>query len=571
MSTGIGRPSAYAVVCAIALLGAPPVFVHGGPEPKLTVSAPVDGGWIGSKYVVKGTLHGAPRGSTVHVGTESATVADDGSFTLTITAETEGQRTIRVIHEPADGQPIIEVRRVTVDTQPPTIDSLSPAAGSSTVVGDEATIAGHVLDAAPVELRVNGRKVRVAANGRFETMFVMPAEGELVLTFEVSDAAGNAAPRVVRTLRRWVDRGPPVLSFEADGVYWIARDGARLVLGGDAAIDARTIGDHESTTGPLGTLGEFRLAGIRASGVVPSSRFLIGWRALTRLKGDPFVVAPAPDPSTSSVQADRIDFLPTAEGDGSWRVRVGSKDWVIFADDVRDCADFDRPIPQAMVAVVDEVAAELKATRKFAVVRLRVADPIPRRLLESIWLAGHVHAKSDVILERLGPLVVEKPPAAPDAPATPAPPPVDRARLEAALLSADAALAVRAAKELADGRCVEAIPALRVALEKAGAGPVRGAAGIALGKMNDLDSIPALIELLRTPDGDLAADADTALAQMSGLGRVLKAATPIEQRVPIAERYARWWKGAEAGLRKKKADATPSIPGAPKPNDPKAK
>ena len=117
-------------------------------------------------------------------------------------------------------------------------------------------------------------------------------------------------------------------------------------------------------------------------------------------------------------------------------------------------------------------------------------------------------------------------------------------------MSTNVPLAGSAAKEFADKRCVEAIPALRNALARASTETVRGAAAQALGRMGDLDSIPSLIELLRAPNGDLAADADIALSSMSGLGRVLKSTTPLNQRAPMADRYAAWWKGAEAGLRK---------------------
>ena len=214
------------------------------------------------------------------------------------------------------------------------------------------------------------------------------------------------------------------------------------------------------------------------------------------------------------------------------------------------------PIPASMTDTLDAVAVTLKASQKFAVVRLRFPEPVPLRLFELAWLAGYVHAKSDVIVERLDTSIAETPAAAPSAPATPAaPPPVDHVKLEKVLMSTNVPDAVSAAGELADKQCVESIPALRIALDRASNGLVRGAAAKALGRMNDLDSVPVLIALLGLPNGDLAADADTALSLMSGLGRVLKSDTPVNQRLAVASRYAAWWKGAEANLRKKKAAA----------------
>jgi hypothetical protein len=275
------------------------------------------------------------------------------------------------------------------------------------------------------------------------------------------------------------------------------------------------------------------------------------------LKGRFLVTAPPPDPSTATVTAPVIDFLPAPEKDGSWWVRVGAKRWVIVADDVRDSSDFEQPLSPGLVPALDEVAEALRAAPKSSVIRLRIAEPVSARLFEAFWLAGYVHAKSDVIVEKFDPSAAETPAKAPGTPVAPVDPCADRAKLERALLSPSAPQAVAAAAELADKKCVDSIPALRVAFAKASAIEVRGAAAKALGRLDDIDSIPALIALLGGPDGALAADADAALSPMSGLGRVLKSDTPLGQRVQIAERYARWWKGAEANLRKKKAAQAP--------------
>lgn len=127
--------------------------------------------------------------------------------------------------------------------------------------------------------------------------------------------------------------------------------------------------------------------------------------------------------------------------------------------------------------------------------------------------------------------------------------PAERTSLEAQLMSSVAAAATQAATALANAGSIESRPALRVAMARSATTAGRGAAARALGVLNDLDSVPAMLELLRHEDSSLAVDADAALASMTGMGRMLAASMPLDRRAAIADRYANWWKGAESGLR----------------------
>lgn len=127
--------------------------------------------------------------------------------------------------------------------------------------------------------------------------------------------------------------------------------------------------------------------------------------------------------------------------------------------------------------------------------------------------------------------------------------PAERTSLEAQLMSSVSAAATQAAAALANAGSIESRPALRVALARSPTTAGRGAAARALGALNDLDSVPAMLELLRHEDASLAVDADAALASMTGMGRVITASMPMDRRAAIADRYANWWKGAESGLR----------------------
>lgn len=129
--------------------------------------------------------------------------------------------------------------------------------------------------------------------------------------------------------------------------------------------------------------------------------------------------------------------------------------------------------------------------------------------------------------------------------------PAERTSLEAQLMSSVAAAATQAATALANAGSIESRPALRVAMARSATTAGRGAAARALGVLNDLDSVPAMLELLRHEDTSLAVDADAALASMTGMGRTLAASMPLDRRAAIADRYANWWKGAESGLRAK--------------------
>ena len=552
----IGRRTSRAIACVGLLFGMTPTAVSGDPEPKLTITSPAEGAFVGPRFAVRGKLTGAPAGSTVRVGDGTAAVQEDGTFEVPAIAETEGVWTIRVLYGPVGVPAIIETRDVTVDTTPPKFEGLLPDTELTRFNGEEGQVSGRVVDTSPVSLRINGRAVKLAADGTFESIFVLPKDGDVVIKLEATDAAGNVSAPIVRRLRRMGELGTAILSFEKDGVFWISRDGSRFTITDETLEIGRTIREHEWKTAPFGTIDHPSLVAIRTSGVVAWRTFVRGYAALLYMNGAHQIDAPPPNSATTAFESEVVDFASADRKAGSWRVSIGSKSWVVTAADLLAYADIDSALPPTVQRSVDELKILRRNSQRFRVVRFRFAEPVPLRLFAAFWDYEFLPAgQQDVILERLDPASSANPAAATSS--------AERARLEAVLAGTNEPMAVRAALELADKNSVESIPALRAALQRAGSTAVRGAAAKALGRLNDLDSIPVLIELLKNPDGSLAADADTGLASMSGLGRVVKETMSVDQRIPIAERYARWWRGAESGLRARRVGSTTGAPSSP--------
>ena len=411
-----GRRALRAFVYAAMLLGPAPVAVFGGPDLKLVVTVPAEGAFVGAKFILKGTLTGAPRGAIVKLGDASATVAENGTFEFPIAADHDGVRKMRVVYAAAGAPEVFGLRNVTVDTTPPMIEVLVPAAGSVAIAGAKVTVTGRVIDVAPVELRVNGRETPVVEDGKFEAQVDLPAEGSVTVTISAEDLAGNVAAPVVRTITRWADPGPPRLVFERTRqkdlrVIWIAGDFSRIMLGEDTAANVRTIRERDGKAAGFATPGRPLVVLIRTAVAVPSDQFDVGMKTLRSIGGVIQITAPPAGPGTSAPTADSIEITPDASKDGSWHVRLDSLDWPISARDARALAVAGwAALPPPTKAAIDGLGAQLKAARKSRTVRFRLSEAVPVRLFDEVRWGGC--AGASVMLEASGASVAAAVPGA---------------------------------------------------------------------------------------------------------------------------------------------------------------
>ncbi len=398
---------AHWVACAGLLLGVGPKGASGDPAPKVVVGVPAEGAFVGSTFVVKGMLSGAPKGAVVKLGELSAAVAADGAFEFGLTGVREGVQRLRVVYAAPGAPEVAGLRNVTVDTTPPTIEDLVPSTESTVVVGEKAKVSGRVVDKAPVEIRVSGQEVRVDEDGKFNTLVEFAAAGSVTVTITSQDLAGNVAAPIVRRISRWVDPGPPRLNFEVARdntvrVVWIARDFTRVVFRENPSYAAAEIRAHEGKTPGFGTLARPLTVLVRAADTIPGSRFNFAMRALQALGGSILVTAPPADPAASGGSVDSIELVPDVSKDGSWHVRFEAKDWLIPVGDVRlITAPGWNPLAPPTRRAIDEIGAQLKDVRRSPTVRFRLTEPVPVRLLDEVRLAGCSGA--GVIVECSGP------------------------------------------------------------------------------------------------------------------------------------------------------------------------
>lgn len=426
-----GSRTARAFVCGAVLTAVSAIDAtgDGAGAPKITITAPARGAWVGAKFAVRGTLAGAPKDAVVRLGDQTVKVGADGAFEFQVAADREGERPLRVSFTPSDGPAIAAEHVVKVDATPPAIGAIQPAADRAEYAGDAATVSGRFIDLTSMTLRVNGASTPIDAGGRFSASVPVAADGETVVRIEVTDAAGNAAPAVVRTLVRWKARGAAAMSLEEAGAFWIARDGTRVAMMGDARADAGAIVAQEKVRGPLAPEDRALEVEVRGKGVAAPAALRKALAVLIELPARVSVAASALDPSLSKLKSDAAEIVADPM-DGSCRVRCAEKEWAFTAADIRAltarAADAMRgPAGRKFF----DMAGQLRFARQALIIRARMPEPVDARFLAMLVSKGFEGA--DLILDSgAGPGASGAPtvpppvaPAEPGVPGGPAAPP----------------------------------------------------------------------------------------------------------------------------------------------------
>ncbi len=419
---------AVACVAALALPASFNAASDGDEPPKITLTAPAEGAWVGAKFTVQGLVAGAPKGAVVKLGDQTTTIGEGGAFEFAVTADREGERSLNVVFTPAAG-PVLEAARIVkVDATPPLVDVVHPTADVSEYLGETAVVSGRFLDLTPLMLRVNGAEAPIDTSGRFSVLVPVPAKGETVVRIEVFDAAGNAAPAVVRRLMHWKERGPVSMSIDEVGTFWVARDGKRVPLTGDAKKDAATIVAAESSKGPLAPDDRPLLVPIRAKGSTAPFAVVRAMTALTLLPLRVSVVAPPPESTNAKLKADIVDIVGDPK-DGALHVRCAGKESVFSTDDVRSLSGPKGDVAAAAVRkALWAMGTSLQFEREASTIRVRMREPVDARFLAELCERGFRGA--DVVLENSGSAALKAPtpatsPVAPGVPATPRAPAPD--------------------------------------------------------------------------------------------------------------------------------------------------
>lgn len=155
-------------------------------QPVITLTAPAEGS-VSKTVVVAGHV---TDGSIVSVFVNQTPVAVDGSGDFSTEFQTDdGPYQIRIIASDVVDNSIEVVRNVTVDSTPPVISNLTPAAG--TIVDSPTTIVGHITDLTTVSVQVNGVNATVDSGGDFSASIDTATEGENGVNVVATDAAGN--------------------------------------------------------------------------------------------------------------------------------------------------------------------------------------------------------------------------------------------------------------------------------------------------------------------------------------------------------------------------------------------
>ena len=177
--------------------------------PELIVERPLDGTWTSAQEVIVTGL--TELGASVHVNDRDVPL-EYTRFTQTVRV-LEGRRIITVTSMDAAGNSARAIIVVNVDLTPPLVLLESPADGG-TVNESTPVLAGHISDAGPVTLLVQGVQAYVGGDSWLATADL--SEGPNVIDLTAVDAAGNIASF---TFHLVVDTTPPQaqLTLRVDG------------------------------------------------------------------------------------------------------------------------------------------------------------------------------------------------------------------------------------------------------------------------------------------------------------------------------------------------------------------
>lgn len=218
--------------------------------PNLTVTSPTEGEAFNSASV---TVSGSTDAdATVTVQGQGVSVAEDGSFTTTLTLA-DGAHTLTVTATDPYGNSVSKDVNITVDTTPPALSVDQPSGSPFLTNNPEVTVAGSTE--AGANLTVGGSAVSLAEDGSFSTTLSL-AEGTHTVDVIAKDSLGNESKV---SLEITVDLTAPSLTVTEpqDGlttnqqkltVKGTAEQGAAVTVNGQAAaLDSKGNFLHELT------------------------------------------------------------------------------------------------------------------------------------------------------------------------------------------------------------------------------------------------------------------------------------------------------------------------------------
>ncbi len=168
------------------------------PPPTLVLDLPASPPITAStKYGVRGRV--TPATSRVSVAGKAAEVREDGSFSVEVPLDVEGENVLTVVAENEEGDARRDQVKVVRDRTPPRVVVTEPLPNAE-VDGETVLVRGRVDDATPCVVLVAGVAATVEA-GSFEARVAVAAEKPSVVV-TARDAVGNAADALVVTLRR---------------------------------------------------------------------------------------------------------------------------------------------------------------------------------------------------------------------------------------------------------------------------------------------------------------------------------------------------------------------------------
>lgn len=263
-----GIPGGFLDLCVTATDITPPVITITAPPPNLLTRDTV--------VIVSGNVADETP-TTVAINGAATTVSGGGAFTDTV-ALVEGSNAIHIVATDAAGHSTDSTRTVVRDRTPPVLTVNQPVNGFIT---NQASlpVSGSFIDVHAVTVNVNGMPLTVTGT-TFSGSFLL-AEGANVLLFNATDAAGNPAPVVMRTVK--LDTQAPVIALNspAEGDT-IAADSATLV-GTVTDANPKTLTANGIAI-PLGQGGSF-------TGKVP---LVVGLNTITLVATDSAANASAP-------------------------------------------------------------------------------------------------------------------------------------------------------------------------------------------------------------------------------------------------------------------------------------
>lgn len=148
-------------------------------------------------YVVKGRV--SPATSVVRVAGSRVVVHDDGSFSVEVALDVEGENVVPVTAENADGDVRRDQWKVLRDRTPPKVTVTTPHAGAD-VDGDTVFVRGRVEDKSACLVEIDGVAAPVRGETFEATVPIAAEKPTIVVT--AKDALGNVAQSVVVTLSR---------------------------------------------------------------------------------------------------------------------------------------------------------------------------------------------------------------------------------------------------------------------------------------------------------------------------------------------------------------------------------